>query len=337
MSLRGSNGKKLKVSKQKSGPLGFKPLFGTSQRFTTPDKANIIVIYDALNLFFTMSLAKQMGTICTSTHVPSGQVFGTFRRIRANIKQFTRVGQRVALVFVWDNEPVAEKAILPQYKMNRDGHQTLEEEDLYLRMSSFKATLECLPCTFAETPEEEADHVIASLVATYDKPTLVMSSDKDLWTLMGRDRVKLVSMRKSEVVTEAHLQDKFALRSSRYAYKIPLYKAVMGDASDNIPKVPRIPSKDFHEAINAFEYANGDDCVTMLVENAAKLAKPKAHKLIVEYESQIRRNLLLTTLKENLEVETQWNPGSKEGLEQIFADFECQSFLDGGLHDFLFD
>ena len=58
MSLRGADGKPLKVGK--AGPMGFKPLFGTPQRFTTPDKANIIVVYDALNLFFTMSLAKQM-------------------------------------------------------------------------------------------------------------------------------------------------------------------------------------------------------------------------------------------------------------------------------------
>jgi 5'-3' exonuclease len=337
MSLRGAEGKPLKVANQRTGPMGFKPLFGTPQRFTTPDKANIIVVYDALNLFFTMSLAKQMGTMCTSTHIPSGQVFGTFRRIKANIKQFTRVGQRVALVFVWDNEPVAEKEILPEYKMNRDGHQTLEEEDLNLRMDSFRATLECLPCTFAEAPEEEADHVIATLVSSYEKPTLVMSSDKDLWPLMGLDTVKMVSMRKSEVITEAHLQDKFCLRSSKFAYKIALYKAVMGDASDNIPKVPRIPSKDFHAALNAIEYTESDDCVKMLMESASKLPKPKAHNLLVEWESRVRRNLLVTTLKENLEVETLWNPGSKEGLEQIFADFECQSFLDGGVHDFLFD
>lgn len=51
MSLRGAAGKPLKVSANKFGPLVFKPLFGTPQRFTTPDKANIIVLYDALNLF----------------------------------------------------------------------------------------------------------------------------------------------------------------------------------------------------------------------------------------------------------------------------------------------
>ncbi len=337
MSLRGADGKPLKVANQRTGPMGFKPLFGTPQRFTTPDKANIILVYDSLNLFFCMSLAKQMGTICTSTHIPSGQVFGTFRRIRANIKQFTRVGQRVALVFVWDNEPVAEKAIMPEYKMNRDGHQTLEEEDLDLRMQSFRATLECLPCTFAEAPEEEADHVIATLAASYDKPTCVMSSDKDLWPLMQQDNVKMISMRKSEVITEAHLQDKFALRSSKFAYKIGLFKAVMGDASDNIAKVPRIPSKDFYEALNSIEYGPEDDCVSMLIKSASKLAKPKAFNLLVEWETRVRRNLLVTSLKYDLAVETRWNPGSKEGLEQIFADFECQSFLDGGLHDFLFD
>ena len=336
MSLRGAAGKPLKVSSGNTRSLNMKPLFGTPKRFTTPDKAHIIIIYDALNLFFTMALSKAIGSMVTSTHIPSGQVFGTFRRIRANISQFTRIGQRVALMFAWDNEPKEAKEILPEYKMNRDGVQMLEEVDLNMRLDTFRETLQCLPCTFAETPFEEADNVIASLATAYDKPTLVMSSDRDLWPLMRYPRVRMISMRGSEVVTEEKLRDKFAIRRRKDAYKIQLYKAVMGDVSDNIPKVPRIPSKDFHEALNSIAFTPEDDCVAMLLESASRLPKPRAHKLLVEHESLVRRNLLVTTLKDKLEISTQWNPGSKEKLEQIFDQFECRSILSGGLHEFLF-
>jgi len=336
MSLKGSSGKPLKVAGRKAKPMNITPLFGTPQRFTTPEKANIILVYDSLNLFFTMALSKAIGSMVTSRHIPSGQVFGTFRRIRANVTQFTRMGQRVALVFCWDNEPEEAKEILPEYKMNRDGVQMLEEDDLNLRLDTFKATLSCMPCTFAETSGEEADNVIATLATSYDKPTLVMSSDKDLWPLMASTKVKMVSMRQSEVITESHLLDKFAIKRRKDSYKISLYKAVMGDVSDNIPKVPRIPSKDFHEALNSIQYGAQEDCVAMLLESASKLPKPRAHKLLLEHEALVRRNLLLTTLKTELEVSTQWNPGNQEKLEELFTEFECRSILDGGLHEFLF-
>ena len=294
------------------------------------------MVYDTLNLFFTMALSKTIGAMVTSTHVPSGQVFGTFRRIKANIKQFTKPGQRVALVFAMDNEPTVAKELLPGYKMNRDMAQVLEEDDRKIRLESFLDTLKQMPCTFVDSPNEEADHVIASLVYQNNKPALVMSSDKDLWTLLQSPRVKIVSMRKSTVITETELKDKFAIAKRKDAYKVPLYKAVMGDASDNIPKVPRIPSKDLHTAINAIAYTEESDCVKMLIESASKLPKPKAHTLLVEHETMVRRNLQLTKLKENLDLQMHWNPGNKHRLEEIFETYECRSILAGGSHEFLY-
>ena len=313
-----------------------KPLFGKQSRFTTIDKANVLMIYDALNLFFTMALSKSIGSMVTSTHIPSGQVYGSFRRIKANIRQFTKPGQRVALVFAWDNKPVEAQEILPQYKMNRDATQLLEEEDKILRLDAFRKTLEQMPSTFIEAPYEEADHVIASTVFQNNKPAMIMSSDKDLWTLLQNPRVKIVSMRKSTVITEAELKEKFAINSRKDAYKVSLYKAVMGDSSDNIPKVPRIPSKDLHAALNSISYTAKDDCVALLINSASKLPKQKAHTLLVEHESLIRRNLQLTTLKNDLKLQATWNTGSKEKLESIFYKFECRSILSEGAHNFLF-
>ena len=44
-----------------------KPLFGTQSRFTTPDKASAIFVYDALNLFFSVVLSKYLGPLATVT------------------------------------------------------------------------------------------------------------------------------------------------------------------------------------------------------------------------------------------------------------------------------
>jgi hypothetical protein len=74
----------------------------------------------------------------------------------------------------------------------------------------------------------------------------------------------------------------------------------------------------------------------MLIERASKLEKPRAHTLLVEHEAMIRRNLLIVTLKEKVDLRAEYNEGSKEHLEAIFEDFECRSLLGEGKHEFLY-
>ena len=314
-----------------------KPLFETTaKRFTTIDNANVVLLYDTLNLFFSVVLGKVTGMLSTLDGRPSAQVYSAFQRIRGHCKKYTKPGQRVALVFAWDNQPKAKQEIFPEYKMNRDANQKLDEADLSFRMGTFQEMLRALPCTFIEAPEEEADDVIATLVASYRKPTYIMSSDKDLWSLLQNSRVKIVSLRESAVVTDLDLKEKYALPNRKNAYKVALYKAVMGDVSDNVPKVPRIPSKAFHEALNDISYSREDDCVSLLIERASRLEKPRAHTLLVEHEALVRRNLLIVTLKEKVDLCAQYNEGAKERLEAIFDDFECRSITGEGRHEFLY-
>lgn len=313
-----------------------KALFGTQSRFTTPDKASAIFVYDALNLFFSVTLSKHLGPLATSDGRPSSQVFGTFQRIRGHVKKYTKPGQRIALVLALDNEPKEKRSLLPEYKMNRDANQVMQEEERHERLDSYYDFLRTFPITFAETPGEEADDVIASLTKKYRKPTYVFSSDKDLWQLLNTARVQQVSLRKSEKVSDADLLKAFDLGRKR-AHMIALYKAVMGDLSDNIPKVPRIPTKAFHEAMSKVSYAEGrDDPVSLVIAAAAELEKPRAHKLLVEHEQLVRRNLEIITLKKDLEITETHYPGSKQQMADILAHYECNTILSQGNHEFLF-
>lgn len=314
-----------------------KPLFGAPKRFNTIDKAQTVLVYDSLNLFFSCVLSKAYAQFATGTGRPSAHIYGPFSRIRGHIRKFTKPGQRVALVFAWDNEPKEAKEILPQYKMNRDEHQQLDEEDLHWRLSEYRAFLSTFPCTFVDAEDEEADNAIATLAAQQPRKKIyVMSSDKDLWQLLSKPNVKIVSLRKSELVTEADLLHKYALHGRKEAYKVDLYKAVMGDVSDNIPKVPRMPSKDFHKAMGGLKYTPDDDCVEMLLEAADQLEKPRAHTLLTEHVDLVRRNLLLTRLKEGLDLRIDYNPGDQPKMEDFLATYECNSILQGNGYEFLF-
>jgi len=242
----------------------------------------------------------------------------------------------VALVFAIDNEPTEKKSLLPEYKMNRDANQVMHEDERNERLDSYFAFLKTFPCTFAETAGEEADDVIATLTTTYRKPTFVFSSDKDLWQLLNNPRVQQVSLRKSEKVSDFDLSKQFGLKRKR-AHMIALYKAVLGDVSDNIPKVPRIPTQAFREAMQGVEYAEGTgDPVGLVIAAAAKLEKPRAHKLLVEHEQLVRRNLEIITLKKDLKLVETHYPGSKQQMADILGHYECASILAAGNHEFLF-
>jgi 5'-3' exonuclease len=314
-----------------------KPLFGAPKRFNTIDKSQTILLYDSLNLFFSCVLSKAYAAFSTGTGKPSAHIYGPFSRIRGHVRKFTKPGHRVALVFAWDNEPKEAMRILPEYKMNRDESQHLEEEDLHWRLSEYKAFLATFPSTFIDVEDEEADNAIATLAHQQSrKKVFVMSSDKDLWQLLSKPNVKVISLRKSEPVTEADLLKRYDIRSRRDAYKVDLYKAVMGDVSDNIPKVPRIPSRDFHMAMSPLRYTPEDDCIEMLLESASKLEKPRAYTLLQEHLPLIRRNLLLTRLKNDLELRSEYNPGNQLRMEEILATYECNSLLQGNGYEFLF-
>lgn len=315
-----------------------KPLFEQPKRFNPINKAQTVLLYDSLNLFFSCVLSKAYGSFSTGGGKPSAHVYGTFSRIRGHIKKFTKPGQRVALVFAWDNEPKKAIELLPEYKMNRDERQQLDAEDLHWRLREYRKFLSTFPCTFVETEDEEADNVIASLIAQQSrKKFYIMSSDKDLWQLLTKPNTRIVSLRKSELVTESDLMKKYDIRYKKEAYKVALYKAVMGDSGDNIPKIPRMPSKDFHEAMRNISYRNNDDCVKILIESASKLAKPRCHDLLNEHVELVKRNLLLTRLKEDLDLKEKYHSGNKGKMEEFFNTYECNSILHGNGYEFLFE
>ena len=91
----------------------------------------------------------------------------------------------------------------------------------------------------------EADDVIATLVARWTKdgttlpgPVIVSSNDKDLFSL-SQYGVQFLDVFKREVRTREDIELKLGVTAAQ----IPDYLALMGDAVDGVPGVPRVGAK----------------------------------------------------------------------------------------------
>lgn len=99
--------------------------------------------------------------------------------------------------------------------------------------------LNCLAGTVIRSPRGEADDAIASYlhqrIGTEDR-AVVVSEDRDLWALVRDPSVEVHSTRLGAKLDEGWVLEKFGVRPPR----VRLLKALLGDSSDNLPKVPRL-------------------------------------------------------------------------------------------------
>lgn len=128
-------------------------------------------------------------------------------------------------IYCWDgrNHNQRRKEIYPEYKANR----TPMGEDRFAQIHVFRECLQHSPAIQIECDGWEADDVIGAMVhrfVTKGLPVTVYTNDLDYWQLMQYRGVRIDGIQLSGVPNcEPH--------------HIPLYKALVGDKSDNIKGV----------------------------------------------------------------------------------------------------
>lgn len=154
--------------------------------------------------------------------------------------------------------------LYPDYKAQR----AETPEDLVRQLPAIFALVDALRIPRRAVKGFEADDLIATLAAAHAAEggrTLVVSGDRDLFQVVD-DRVTLLyiggGLAKAEEYTPAAMREKAGLRPEQ----IPDYKALCGDASDNIPGVPGIGPKGALALLERFGtlegiYAGLDDSV----------------------------------------------------------------------------
>ena len=171
---------------------------------------------------------------------PAGALYGLSGALLKIIKE--RHPEYLAAAFDRP-EPTRRSREYAAYKATRPK----VEEELVDQLIAARGLFQSFGIAYFEKPGYEADDLIASLVGKFrsgvDLKILVLSSDQDLFQLVEGDKIRVEAPIKgisnTVVYDAAKVEEKFGVPPQ----KIPDYKGLVGDQSDNIPGVPGIGPK----------------------------------------------------------------------------------------------
>ena len=165
---------------------------------------------------------------------PTGAIRGVVGMLRKLQADFA--GSPIAVVFDASG-PTFRNELYPEYKANRPPMA----DDLRVQIAPIFDIVRAMGMPLLTVPEVEADDVIGTLAASATaarRRTIISTGDKDLAQLVSA-HVTLVNTMTETALDEAGVEAKFGVPPAL----IVDYLALMGDATDNVPGVPKVGPK----------------------------------------------------------------------------------------------
>jgi 5'-3' exonuclease len=207
-----------------------------------------VLVIDGLNTFIR-SYSVSPVTNLHGEHV--GGISGFLLSVGHAIKTINPT--RVIIVFDGKNGSAKRRALYSEYKSQRklkvrlNRSETVDKQDNQLeQLMRLVEYLGVLPFTTVIMDNTEADDVIAYIAKDYfkdkDSQVFIMSSDKDFMQLVDQ-QVHVWSPTKKKLYYTDDVYEEFGVMPENFA----LYRALTGDASDNIPGVQGLGAKTLAE------------------------------------------------------------------------------------------
>jgi len=249
------------------------------------------LIFDGHNLAYRSEKALrfvQGGSLIDSEGRPTSIIFGFLRSVAALKKRFSQAN----IYVVWDGSRQRRVKDYPDYKATREPHT----EGVHEEMLRLRSMLPSFGVNQAYNPDEETDDLIAHLVKVKMKGAhnFVVSTDRDFLQLVTYTDLVLVPKVGSRPET-LYDPDKVVLEYGVAPRKMIHLRAFIGDDSDNLPGVARIPRKVIASLLNNYESLDG-----VYSSNLAGITTAQYDK-IRAFETQARLNLKLMALCEDVE------------------------------------
>lgn len=142
-----------------------------------------------------------------------------------------------------DWRPRFRVALIPQYKAHRLAAEGEPADEVGPQILVALEVLKAIGIATASARECEAEDVIATLTTRFDGPIEVVSGDRDLFTLVRDERVRVLytlrGVSELAVVDQAWIHAKYGIPGGNYLE----YAILRGDPSDGLPGVRGIGEK----------------------------------------------------------------------------------------------
>ncbi|HTV17819.1 MAG TPA: 5'-3' exonuclease H3TH domain-containing protein [Polyangiaceae bacterium] len=273
------------------------------------------LLVDTYSLFFRAHHA--LPPMNTQSGEPTSALYGF---CAALIKE---LGQRrpLELAFAIDApQRTFRHEAMPSYKGTRDATPA----PIVAQMGRLRELLAAFGVPVFQVVGVEADDVLATLAARLSadgSQVLVMSGDRDLFqTTGGSVSVLFLGARgqKPKVVSAADVEERFSIPPSL----LPTYVALVGDNSDNLPRVPGVGPRTAASWVRQFPSA------TQLLAAAEQLEPARLREALLAHREQVLSNERLATLRCDVPLGEGplTAPISAEAVEQLRALFITLEF-----------
>ena len=213
----------------------------------------------------------------------------------------------------------------PDYKATR---QKMPEE-LVAQLPALRELVRSLSIPWIEQDGLEADDLIATLAtraAAEGFAVRIVSGDKDFCQLVT-PHVQLYALAKGDEAPELTGPDEVPLRLGVRADQVIDYLALMGDASDNVPGVPKVGEKTAIALLQQF------GSLDALYQRLDEVAKPALRKNLADHHDSALLSRELVTLSSHHPIGVELTalavrPADPIRARELFNLYEFHSLLD---------
>ena len=259
---------------------------------------------------------------------PAGQPTGAVRGLVQTLLALLRQDDVTHIACAFDS-------VITSFRNDMfEGYKTGEDtpEDLMAQFALAERFVSALGITVWPMVEFEADDVIATaarkwMSAPDVEQIVICSPDKDLAQVVSGDKVVSLDRRRGIILDEDGVVAKYGVPPS----SIPDYLALVGDAADGIPGVPRWGAKSTAQALQAFGHIENIPDDAGLWEIKVRGANALAQNL-AEHREAARLYKELATLRLDVPIsqslsDLAWLGAIQEEYQALCVEYEFDRLL----------
>ena len=249
----------------------------------------------------------------------SGQPTGAIKGVTNMLMTLKKDSEGSPIIVVFDAKgKTFRNDVYKDYKANRPPMP----DDLREQLKPLKEIVKAIGFPLIEIEGVEADDVIATLVKKAKEnnfKAVISSLDKDLMQLVEDPISTMMNTMTHQIFDEAKVFEKFGVKPNQIRDML----ALTGDASDNIPGVPKVGQKTAAKWLNEF----GD--LSTIKSNADGIKGVVGENLRNSLDD-LDRNVELVSLKHDVELDVTFDSlldlnTNQEKLDDLFNELEFKT------------